>query len=154
MPNTSVAQSPSPAVLRFRGLDLEAVIALQMRNIQEIRHMTNLMADSALALVERQAELVKSPVTRVNASDKCQQDTQHPEAILDRQAEASRELIEALATHVGALVEITAKSCAGPTDEGAESMTGASAKTAGADYAPTPGCAAVKANAARPSAGA
>ncbi|MEC5292873.1 hypothetical protein VSX64_14210 [Aurantimonas sp. C2-6-R+9] len=110
------------------------------------------MADSAVALVERQAELVKYPVTRVNAPDKCKQEMQHPDAIPERQAEASRELIEALATHVGALVEIASKSCARPTDEGAESMTGASAKTAGADYAPTPGCAAVKANAARPSA--
>ncbi|MEC5325573.1 phasin family protein [Aurantimonas sp. A3-2-R12] len=154
MPNTSVAQSPSPAVLRFRGLDLEAMIALQMRNIEAIRRMANLMLDSAGAITERQAALRKSGVTRMNATGECMKDTARPQAIFERQTEASRELIEVLAAHVGALVDITAKSCAGPTDEGAESMTGASAKTAGADYAPTPGCAAVKANAARPSAGA
>lgn len=154
MPNTFVAQSPSPALLRFRGFDLEAAITLQVRNIEEIRHMANLMADSAVALVERQAALVKSPAVEMNASDKCKQDMSHEETILERQTEASRELIEVLATHVGALVDITSKCCAGPADEAAESMTGALAKTAGADDTPTPGCAAVKANAARPSGGA
>lgn len=154
MPNTSVAQSPSPAVLRFRGLDLEAMIALQMRNIEAIRRMANLMLDSAGAITERQAALLKSGVTRMNATGECKRDTARPQAIFERQTEASRELVEALATHAGALVEIASKSCAGQTDEAAESMTGASAKTPGADSAPSPGCAAEKTNAARPSAGA
>ena len=60
MPNTS--KPTNPAVLQYRGLDLEAITALQMRNVEALRSMTNLMFDTTEAVTRRQAEFLESRV--------------------------------------------------------------------------------------------
>ena len=68
MPDTSSSQSPTPALLRFRGLDLEAMTALQMRNIDAVRRMANLMLDSTQEITERQAAFLKAGADQMNAT--------------------------------------------------------------------------------------
>lgn len=117
MPDTSSSQSPNPAVLRFRGLDLEAMTALQMRNIDAIRRMANLMLDSTQAITERQAAFLKAGADQMNATFESGDGASDPKAIFERQTEAYRDLLGAFVTHVGELGEITSKCCAGLVHE-------------------------------------
>ena len=121
MPDTSSSQSPTPALLRFRGLDLEAMTALQMRNIDAVRRMANLMLDSTQEITERQAAFLK--------------------AGFERQTEAYRDLFGAFVTQIGELSEISSKCCAGLVHEATgnlvdlptgENRTEPTAKRAGA----------------------
>lgn len=117
MPDTSSSQSPNPAVLRFRGLELEVMTALQMRNIDAIRCMTNLMLDSTQAITERQATFLKAGANQMNATFESGDGASDPKAVFERQTEAYRDLLGAFVTHVGELGEITSKCCAGLVHE-------------------------------------
>ena len=46
MPDAPSSEMPDPATLRSRALDLEAMTAMQMRNIDGLRRMVNLIFDS------------------------------------------------------------------------------------------------------------
>lgn len=117
MPDTPSSEMPSPAVLRFRGLDLEAMTALQMRNIDAIRRMANLMFDSTQAITERQAAFFKASADRMGGAFESEDGLSDPKAIFERQTEAYRDLFGALATHAGELADITSKCCAGLLEE-------------------------------------
>lgn len=123
MPHTVSYDRPNPAVLRFRGLDLEAITALQMRNIEAIRRMVNLLLDSTRTITERQAAFLKASSDQVNAALERGDDVSDPQDTFERQAEAYRDLFEALATHVNELTEITANCCAGLVQEAAGNST-------------------------------
>ena len=126
MPDTS--KSTNPAVLRFRGLDLEAMTALQMRNIDAIRRMANLMLDSTQTITtqtitERQAAFLKAGAGQMNATFESGDGASDPKAIFERQTEAYRDLFGAFVTHVGELGEITSKCCAGLAHEATGKLT-------------------------------
>lgn len=146
MPDTPSSKTPSPAVLRFRGLDLEAMTALQMRNIDAIRRMANLMFDSTATITERQAEFLKTSADQMNAAFEGGQGASDPKAIFERQTEAYRDIFGALATHAGELADITSKCCASLVEEATgnmidlpmrESRTEQSAKRAGCCCGPS-----------------
>ena len=120
MPDTS--KSTNPAVLRFRGLDLEAMTALQMRNIDAVRRMANLMLDSTQEITERQAAFLKAGADQMNATFERGEGASDPKAIFERQTEAYRDLFGAFVTHVGELGEITSKCCAGLVHEATENL--------------------------------
>tara|TARA_R110002167_G_scaffold38412_21_gene119669 strand:+ start:986 stop:1432 length:447 start_codon:yes stop_codon:yes gene_type:complete len=122
MPSTS--NSTNPAVLRYRGLDLEAMAALQMRNVAALRHMTNLMLDTTEAITRRQAEFLKSRVDHIGGAFKSNEGASDPGVLFDQQAEAYRDLFGALASHVGELAEITSNCCAGLVHEASRAATG------------------------------
>lgn len=122
MPDTSSSQSPNPAVLRFRGLDLEAMTALQMRNIDAVRRMANLMLDSTQEITERQAAFLKAGADQMNATFERGEGASDPKAIFERQTEAYRDLFGALATHAGELADITSKCCASLVEEATGNM--------------------------------
>ncbi len=122
MPDTSSSQSPNPAVLRFRGLDLEAMTALQIRNIDAIRRMANLMLDSAQAITERQAAFLKAGAGQMNATIECGDGASDPKAIFERQTEAYRDLFGALAAQAGELADITSECCASLVEEATANM--------------------------------
>lgn len=146
MPDTSSSQSPNPAVLRFRGLDLEAMTALQMRNIDAIRRMANLMLDSTQAITERQAAFFKASADQMGGAFESEDSLSDPKAIFERQTEAYRDLFGALATHAGELADITSKCCASLVEEATgkmidlpmrESRTAQPAKNAGCCCGPS-----------------
>ena len=112
MPDTSSSESPNPAVLRFRGLDLEAMTALQMRNIDAVRRMANLMLDSTQEITERQAAFLKAGADQMNATFERGDGASDPKTIFERQTEAYHDLFGAFVTHVGELGEISSKCCA------------------------------------------
>lgn len=122
MPDTSSSQPPNPAVLRFRGLDLEAMTALQMRNIDAVRRMANLMLDSTQEITERQAAFLEASAGQMNASLANGEEAPDPKTIFERQTEAYRDLFGAFVAHVGELGEITAKCCAGLVHEATGNM--------------------------------
>jgi len=124
MPDTS--KSTNPAVLRFRGLDLEAMTALQMRNVEALRRMTNLMLDTTEAITRRQAEFLKSRVNQTNTAFESREGASDAKALFEQQAEAYRDLFNALASHVGDLGEITSKCCAGLVQESTRAAAGQS----------------------------
>lgn len=113
MPDTSISQTPNPAVLRFRGQDLDAMTALQMRAIGELRRMTNLLLDSTEEITRRQAEFLKSGVAQMNAALECEEGGADLRTTFAQQTEAYRDLFDALAAHLGDLAEISARCCAG-----------------------------------------
>ena len=122
MPDTPSSKIPSPAVLRFRGLDLEAMTALQMRNIDAIRRMANLMFDSTQAITERQAAFFKASADQMGGAFESEDGLSDPKAIFERQTEAYRDLFGALATHTGELTDITSKCCASLVEEATGNM--------------------------------
>lgn len=122
MPDTSSSKMPSPAVLRFRGLDVEAMTALQMRNIDAIRRMANLMFDSTQAITERQAAFIKAGADKMGGTLESEDGLSDPKAIFERQTEAYRDLFGALATHAGELADITSKCCASMVEEATGNM--------------------------------
>lgn len=122
MPDTPSSEMPSPAVLRFRGLDLEAMTALQMRNIDGLRRMVNLMFDSTQTITERQAAFFKASAKQMGGAFESEDGLLDPKAILERQTEAYRDLFGAFATHAGELADITSKCCAGLVEEATGNM--------------------------------
>lgn len=122
MPDTPSSEMPNPAVLRFRGLDLEAMTTQQMRNIDGLRRMANLMFDSTQAITERQAAFLKASAERMGAAFEREDGLSDPKDILEQQTEAYRDLFGALATHAGELADITSKCCAGLAEEAAGNM--------------------------------
>lgn len=145
MPNTS--KPTNPAVLHYRGLDLEAITALQMRNIDAVRRMANLMLDSTQEITERQAAFLKAGVDQMSATFERGEGASDPKAIFERQTEAYRDLFGAFVTHVGELGEITSKCCAGLVHEATgnlvdlptgEDRTEPTAKRAGATSKASP----------------
>lgn len=122
MPDTPASEMPSPAVLRFRGLDLEAMTALQMRNIDAIRHMANLMFDSTQAITERQAAFFKASAEQMGGAFESEDGLSDPKAIFEQQTEAYRDLFGMLATHAGELADITSKCCASLVEEATGNM--------------------------------
>lgn len=122
MPHSSSSEQPNPAVLRFRGLDLEAMTALQMRNINAVRKMMQLVLDSTEEITKRQAEFFKSGVDRINAAPSGGDGALGPSAIFERQTEVYRNFFGALTTHVGELAEITSNCCADLAQEAASNM--------------------------------
>lgn len=89
MPDTYLSEPP---VIRFRGLDIEAMTALQMRNIDAIRRMANLMLDSIQAITERHAAFLKAGADQINAKFERAEGASDPKAIFERQPEAYRDL--------------------------------------------------------------
>lgn len=124
MPNTSSSKMPSPAVLRFRGLDLEVMTAQQMRNIDAIRRMANLMFDSTKTITERQAAFFKASAEQMGGVFESEDGLSDSEALFERQTEAYRVLFGALARHVGEFADITSKCCAGLVQEATGNTVG------------------------------
>ena len=146
MPDTPSSEMPSPAVLRFRGLDLEAMTALQMRNIDAIRRMANLMFDSTQTITERQAAFLKASADQMGGAFESEDGLSDPKAIFERQTEAYRDLFGALAAHAGELADITSNCCADLLQEATgntidlpmhESRTAQPAKKAGCCCGPS-----------------
>nr|WP_306268719.1 phasin family protein [Pararhizobium sp. IMCC3301] len=116
MPDTQsskmpVSTPPSPAVLRFRGLDLQAMTELQLRNIDAIRQMVELIFDSARTITERQVAFFNTAAKKTAAASGRSDVLLDPTAIFERQNEAYRELFGALADQAGELAEVTSKCC-------------------------------------------
>ncbi len=122
MPDIPSSEMPSPAVLRFRGLDLEAMTALQMRNIDAIRRMANLMFDGTQAIAERQAAFFKASTEQMGGAFESEDGLSDPKAIFERQTEAYRDLFGTLASHAGELADITSKCCGDVVHEATGNM--------------------------------
>lgn len=122
MPDTTSSKLPNPAVLRFRGLDLEAMTAQQMRNIDGLRRMANLMFDSTQTITEHQAAFLKASAERMGGAFESEDGLSDPKAILEHQTEAYRDLFAALTAHAGELADITSKCCAGLVEEATGNM--------------------------------
>jgi len=121
MPDTPASKMPDPAVLRFRGLDLEAMTALQMRYIEGLRRMAKLMFDGTQTITARQAAFFKASAEQMGGA--FEDGLSDPKAIFERQTEVYRDLFGALATHAGELADITSKCCAGLVEEATGNMT-------------------------------
>ena len=147
MPDTS--KSTNPAVLRYRGLYLEAMTALQMRNVEALRRMTNLMFDTTEAVTRRQAEFLESRAHHIGAAFEPGEGPPDPNALFERQTEAYRDLFGALASHVGELAEITSKCCAGLVHEASRAATGQGEESDAVRQPENDGTAASKASTAK-----
>lgn len=122
MPDTPSSELPNPAVLRFRGLDLEAMTAQQMRNINGLRRMANLMFDSTQTITEHQAAFLKASAGRMGAAFESEDGPSDPKAILEEQTKAYRDLFGVLTAHASELADITSKCCAGLVEEATGNM--------------------------------
>lgn len=146
---TNTSKSTNPAVLRYRGLDLEAMTALQMRNIDALRSMTNLMFDTTEAVTRRQAEFLKFRVDQMGADFESDKGVSDPRALFERQTDAYRDLFGTLTSHVGELAEITSKCCAGLVHEASRAAAGQGEESAAVKQSETDGTAASKTSTAK-----
>lgn len=128
MPNKKSSEIPNaagnlnPAVLRFRGLDQEAMMALQIRNIEAVRRMAKLMLDSAEAITECQTAFFKTRFGEINAGLEREEDASDLNALVERQTKVCCNTLDALATHAGDLTEIGSKCCSDLLQEVAGSV--------------------------------
>jgi len=111
MANKSISETTNPAVLHFRGQNLEAMIAIQMRSLDAIRRMTNLMFDSTQTITERQTEFLRSGVDQINATHENNDEAVDPKEIFKRQTVAYQDLYESLSDHVAELAKVTSTCC-------------------------------------------
>lgn len=141
MQGTPKSETTNPAVLRYRGLDLDAVTAIQMRNIDALRRMSNLLCDSFGAMTTRQAQFLETHMEQMNAALESNDASVEPKALIERQTQLYREMFDALTAHVGGCAEIVCKCGADLIQEatasladlpGTESSGGKSASTAAA----------------------
>lgn len=144
MPDTPASKILNPAVLRFRGLDLEAMTALQMRNIDAMRRMANRMLDSTQEITERQADFLKAGADQMSATFERGNGASDPKAIFERQTKAYRDLFGAFVTHVGELGEITSQCCAGLVHEATENLDHVPMGKSGTESTAKPASAATK----------
>lgn len=121
MPDTS--KSTNPAVLNYRGLDLEALTTLQMRNVEALRNMTTLIFDATEAVTRRQAEFFASRNDQMSAPFEAGKGISDPQALFERQVLAYRDLFEDIASHAKECAEITSQCCAGLLHEASRVTT-------------------------------
>tara|TARA_R110000787_G_scaffold181008_3_gene293158 strand:+ start:93728 stop:94180 length:453 start_codon:yes stop_codon:yes gene_type:complete len=120
MANKSISEATSPAVLHFRGQNLEAMVAMQMRSLDVIRRMTNLMLDSTQTITERQTEFLRSSVDQMNAAYKKNDAAADPKEIFEQQAVVYQDLYESLSDHVAEIAKVTSTCCSKMAHEAAE----------------------------------
>jgi len=132
MPKETEPARINPTVLRYRGLDLEALTSIQMRNIEMLRRMSTLLFDSVEMVAARQADFLKSTQDQVGRLFEAG-DTMpgSAETFAERQSAISRELFESITRHAGELTEITARCCGGMIEQfGTEAFMPATAEAA------------------------
>ncbi len=120
MANKSIPETTNPAVLRYRGQNLEAMTAMQMRSLDAMRRMVNLMLDSTQSITERQTEFFKSSVDLMNATHEKNDEAADPQEIFKRQTVAYQDLYDSLSDHVAELAKVTSKCCAKMANEAVE----------------------------------
>lgn len=132
MPKETEPVRINPTVLRYRGLDLEALTSIQMRNIEMLRRMSALLFDSVEMVAARQMAFLES--TQDQAGRLFDVGDTMPgsaEAFGERQAAIHRELFESITKHAGELTEITARCCGGMIEQfGADVFTPAAPQAA------------------------
>ncbi len=122
MTKPSSPKTPDPTYSSFQKPDLEAMMAMQMRNISAVRHMANLVFDSAEEINRRQIELLKTGALHLNTAYEDGENEADAETVFKRQVEAQRELVDSLTTHVSAVADIASKCCSGLIRETAENI--------------------------------
>lgn len=123
MAKKAMSAKPSPAVLRYRGQNLEAMTATQLRNLDALRRIINLVFDNSQAITERQAQFFKHSMNQVNETlNHHIGGVDDPKFIFELQTKAYGDLCDALNAHMAELGEITSKCCAGIMQEAVESM--------------------------------
>lgn len=144
MPDAS--KSTNPAVLHYRGLDLEALMALQMRNVEALRNMTTLMFDTTEAVTRLQAEFFGSRIDQMSGPFEAGKGISDPQALFERQILAYRDFFEEIASHARECAEITSQCCAGLLHETSRVTTDQSeaGKKTDKDSIPAPKVGAVK----------
>jgi len=122
MANKSIPETTNPAVLRYRGQNLEAMTAMQMRSLDAMRRMINLIFDSTQSITERQTEFFKSSVDQINGTYKENSDAVDPKIIFEQQTATYQELCELLASHVVGLTSEASKCCVKMANEAVEAI--------------------------------
>jgi hypothetical protein len=99
------------------------MMSLQIRNIEAIRRMSNLVFDSTEAIARQQANFFQNGFQRMTAAfDRDGGPSTDPKTIFEQQGEAYRDLFGAFTSHASELAEITSKCCSGLIQEATSSM--------------------------------
>lgn len=118
MPKDSESAHISPTVLHYRGLDLDAFAAIQMRNIEMLRRMSVLLLDSVEMVAARQIDFLKSTQDQTGRLfDTGDTPPDAGESFGERQTAIHRELFESMTKHAGEITEITARCCGGMIEQ-------------------------------------
>lgn len=123
MPDAPSSEMPDPVALRSRALDLEAMTAMQMRNIDGLRRMVNMIFDSTQKITERQAALFEACAEQIGGAFESEDSLSDTKAIFERQTEAYRDLFGVLASHANEFADITSSCCSSTTEEANENRT-------------------------------
>lgn len=130
MPKTPESVRTNPTVLCYRGLDLDALTSIQMRNIERIRRMSTVLFDSIEMVAARQIDFLKS--TGDQARTLFDAGEAKPGAAMafgERQAAIHRELFATVTKHAGELTEIATRCCGGMIEQlGVDTFTSATSR--------------------------
>ena len=123
MSDTPSPEMPGTAALHSQALDLEALTAQQLRNIDELRYTANLMFDSTRSIAERQAAFFKAYAQQSGGAIESEGGLLDKIAIFEQQTEAYHDLSGALAAHAGELADIASSCCSSPMEEATGNMS-------------------------------
>lgn len=137
MPDTRSAQTDSsqplsPAVLRFRGLDIDAFAAQQIRNIDMMGRAMELMLDSTKEISRHQAEFLKLHMNQFGGAGHSGELADEPVLVFEQQAKIYQDFFSALAEHLGKCAEVACGCGRGLIQEVSENVAHLAAE-AGAD---------------------
>lgn len=117
MANTVSQGQPDLVNFGFREVDLEGVANQQLRNIDAMQGIVNLMLENTRTVTECQAQLLRASAASINAALEPQDERADPSAMFERQTKVYRDLVETFAAHFGQLSEIGCKYCVDVIDQ-------------------------------------
>jgi phasin family protein len=94
----------------FPGLDVEALMATQRKNLEAFTQANQLAADGFQALAKKHAELMRAAVDEMSALVREWTETAAPEQKLEKQAEFAKEALAKGMSNTRELIELARKS--------------------------------------------
>ena len=94
---------------RLPGLDVEAIVAIQRKNLEALAQAGQLVVESIRAVTQRQAEMAQEALAETSALVRHWAEPGAPEARLEKNVDLARQAFEKSLSNARELRELTAK---------------------------------------------
>ncbi len=96
--------------MKVPGVDMEALVSSQRKNIEALTQANKLAYDGVQAIVKRQVEILRSTVDEVSQVTKNMAEPGSPQDKAAKQAEITKDMMERSLSNMRELAEMVAKS--------------------------------------------
>jgi hypothetical protein len=116
-------QTVNPSVLIYRGLDAEALVALQMRNLEALRRLAVVALRGAEIIATRQIEMAQRNIDQFNHLAASSEGERNFAGALAKQVEMFEQALGTLAADTRELTELSCKCGCDMFDQMATTLT-------------------------------